>query len=199
MTVTLADMKTHLNMRSTADDAELMGFLAAGLSIVEGLVGSITPTSYTESHSGGLTSIILYHQPVISIQSITEWWGNGLYTLTSQPLGGGTSDAYGYTLDDPSSGRLTRRGAGGYATPFMGGAGSITVTYTAGRVSVPSSVDLALKIIVANLWTTQRSAAALPSMGGGDTFQPPGMSGGLPRLALDLIEGSGMMRVPGIG
>jgi hypothetical protein len=197
--VTLADMKDHLNIRSSSDDFELLGFLAAGLSVVEGLVGSITPTSYTESHSGGSVSIILYHQPVISIDSVTEWWGNGLFTLSSQPLGGGVSDQYGYTLDDASSGRLTRRMTGGYPFPFIGGTNSITVTYTAGRTSVPASIDLAQKIITASLWTSQRGTAALPPMGGDMQAVPVGGGGQIPSLALQLIEGSGLMRVPGIG
>lgn len=197
MVVSLQDVKSHLNMSGSENDDELYVYLDAATNIIEGLIGAVVPTQYTEVHDGGRTSIITYHQPVQSVDSITEYIGNTTWTLTEQPVGQ-SINAFGYTLDDPMSGRITRRGAGSYPQPFVGGAGTVSITYTAGRETVPPAISLAALVIIGNLWQTQRGAAALPSPGSSGDVAVSGMAGALPSLAMDLIEGSGLMRVPGI-
>ncbi len=202
MIVSLDDVKTHLNMSlsGTTNDLELARFVDAATGIVEGVIGSVTPTTYTnEPHNGGSTSIITYHQPVISVQSVTEYTGNTVWSLTNQAVGAST-DNYGYTLDDPLSGRITRRGSASYPVRFLGSQDDVLVTYTAGRLTVPSTVQLAALIIIDDLWSQTQRGTAPPIPGGpaSDVAQP-GTSGGIPSLALELLEGSGMARVPGIG
>lgn len=194
--VTLADAKTHLNITSTTNDDELTRFIAAAQSVVENEIGSVDPVQYTEVHNGGSPVIVTYHAPVISVDSLSEYAGNTVYALTNQPVGFSTSP-WGYTLDDPLSGRITRRGAGSYPMPFLGGENAVTITYTAGRTTVPASVQLATLIIIAQLWQTQRGTASLPTLGGGDMSGTP-VSTLIPAMAAELLEGSGMQRVPGI-
>ena len=111
---TLDDLRAHLNIPGTSDDAELSGVLAAAVNVAEGLVGPLTGTTVTEAHFFPGSTILLRHRPVVAIADVSGGY------LPS-----------GYILD-AAAGLL--RTANGYAFP-----GTVTVTYTAGRTEVPAA------------------------------------------------------------
>lgn len=143
--VTLAaDVLPHLNMTSVPTDGglELQGFIAAATTVIEDIVGHVVSVTFDEFYDGGNTSINLRALPVLSIASITEIIGITGYTITPQPVGFAV-DNYGYTLDVPRTGRVTRRSAGSVPYPWYQNVGNIEVVYTAGRASVPANIRLA--------------------------------------------------------
>jgi hypothetical protein len=154
--LTLAEVKGHLAITDTAHDSQLPDIITAAVGVVEGLIGPLTPKTYSETYSGGGYSIVLRHVPVISVTSVVESWGNTNYTLTNEPVGG-TSDAYGYDLEDPKAGLIVRRTVGGYPFPFFSGMGNIAITYVAGRTSVPPDVKLAVIRQIRDLWSDYQS------------------------------------------
>jgi hypothetical protein len=209
MTVpTLDDVKAHLNITSAIGDAELQGVLDAAVNVVEGMVGAIAPVQYTETYAGGTMSFFVSHPPLLSVQSMTEYFGNGSTPLTLEPLGT-TGDAYGYVVEDAEWGEISRRAtawfpnqSGSYQMWSRFGS-TVVIAYTAGRATVPPAIRLAILVVAAELWQTQRGTAALPAPGAVFPAQPGGggdWTGGasIPALARQLCQGSGLMRTPGI-
>lgn len=154
--LTLADAKRHLVVTETTHDAVIQDLINAAVGVIEGLIGPITPKTYTETYSGGGYTIVLRHTPVVSVSSVTENWGTINYTLTNQPVGQAT-DAYGYDIENPYSGTLARRTVGSFPFQFFPGEGNVAVTYTAGRTSVPPDVKLALIRQLRLLWADYQS------------------------------------------
>ncbi|GAC1375209.1 MAG: hypothetical protein NVSMB4_03240 [Acidimicrobiales bacterium] len=186
--ISLSDAKTQLNMSSgTSNDEELRTWLGATTEIVEYFCGSMVVRPYTEVHDGGKAQITLYHAPVLSVSAVTEWVGFTAYNLTLQPYGSATS-AYGFSLDNPSAGVITRRSSGSFPVPFLPGTNNVTVTYTAGRQAIPYSVQAAARLIVAHLWSTRRGAMALPGPSGSETSMVPGFEYAVPIKAIELME-----------
>jgi hypothetical protein len=184
--ISLADAKTALRLTGTKDDDELRLFLEATTDIVENFVGTVLPRSFTEQHDGGAQTIVLYHQPVLAVQSLTVIVGNMTWTLTNQPPGQST-DFYGFSLDDAEGGRITRRGSASIPMQFEGGPGGISVTYTAGRPVIPPGIKLAAQIILQHLWRTQRASMPASNRNDGDTAIPVSMED-LPSYAITLLE-----------
>jgi hypothetical protein len=179
--VTYQDVKTHLNLTDDGDAFELTRFIDAASDIVEQIVGPLSDSTYTETHDATNRSVlVLNHFPVQSVQSVVESVWGASRTLTAQPVG---SAGFGYTMA-AESGVMERRFYGG-PSRFCG---PVTVTYTAGRGSVPAAVQLATLVIVAYLWQTQRGAASLPSVGG-EPAPAFVQNGGVPPLALELLRG----------
>lgn len=151
--VVLADVKKHLNIAATdtSQDAELNGFIDAATAYILNMTGPINATSFTEVHSGNGATIVLRNVPVISVQSLTEYVGPTGYVLTQSELGG-ASTAYGFSIDNPRDGVITRRYSGGIVGPFAGGVNNIVITYTAGRGYVPGDVRMAVLQDIAGLF-----------------------------------------------
>ena len=177
----LADLKAHLNLPTAggADDAELAEMLDAAVNVVEGIIGPITAASVTETHRGVRSDVIVLRRtPVVDLVSVSSRYGS---SLTAESLGDFELDA--------ESGLLRR--ADGY-----GFAGSFTVTYSVGRPSVPADIRLAILIIAAHLFETQRmpglSAASAPAgFGGADGIPDTGDAGrgfAIPRRAEELLH-----------
>jgi len=185
--ISLADAKAQLNMSSTVNDEELRTWLGATTEIVEYFCGSMVVRPYTEVHSGGKASLALYHSPVVSVSAITEFNGTVAYNLTLQPVGSSTS-AYGYSVDNPTAGIVTRRSSSSWPMPFIPGDNNVTVTYTAGRQIIPYAVQGAARLIVAHLWTTRRGAMPLPAASGAETSMVPGFEYAVPIKAIELME-----------
>lgn len=150
--VTLAQVKSHLGMPAgdTTHDTELQTFIDAATPIVEYITGPINPTTRTETlNVWGQNFVVLSLVPVISIQSAVEYLNLLPNTLTAQPPGSTTSN-YGYSLDRPESGLLTRRGITGNITNFIGQ--TLVISYTAGLASVPADIKLAALEDIRALW-----------------------------------------------
>lgn len=153
---TLADLKAHTDKVSSADDDELQEMLDAAVEVVEGIVGPIDePASVTETHYNVSSDVlILKRMPVGELLSVSSRYGA---TTTALTLGD-------YELDAATG--LVRSASGCWFN------GTYTVSYTSGRDALPASIRLAVLIIAAHLWETQRrpgfSSDAPAGFGGAD-------------------------------
>lgn len=169
---TVDDLKPYLNKTSNADDAELTDMLDAAVDIAEGVVGPLTSETVTETHYGLSSAVlVLRRAPALALTSVSGRVYPGAlqtsYLLTD------------YTLD-PDTGIV--RLANGYRF-----AGDYTVTYSAGRTTLPAAVRLAILIIAGHLWETQRGVAPTP-LQQQDAFGPPPTAGyALPNRAQELL------------
>lgn len=176
---TLTDLKIHTGITSAKDDDELVEMLDAAIDVVEGIVGPISGGSVTEVHRGvNSDALVLRRMPTVALSSISARYG-----ATTSPLA-----AADYELD-ADTGLL--RSVSGYR--FVG---DYTVTYTAGRDVLPAAIRLAVLIIAAHLWETQRvpgaGPARAPGFGGADGIPDMGGSGGMgfaiPNRAQELLQ-----------
>lgn len=168
--VSLADVKKHLNLTTVTNDDELRAFVSAASETIEGLVGPVSRRTFTETLDASGPVVVLSHPPVIEVTAISEWTGTTGYPLTPQPTGDSTVDSYGYDLNG-DAGLLFRR-TSGYAGTWVTGPRSVTVTYTAGRTTVPAAIRLATLKLVKHMWGDQRGAS-LPLSAVGDQFESP--------------------------
>lgn len=172
---TVTDLKIHLNKTTDADDTELGDMLDAAIEVVEGIVGPVGESEVTETHynvSSGL--LVLRRHPASALVSVSSRVG-----ATTSPLT--LSD---YELD-PSTGIV--RLASGY-----GFYGNFTVTYAVGRETVPASIRLAILIIAAHLFETQRvpganRGAGQPGFGAAPEMGAP-MGFAIPNRAQELLQ-----------
>jgi len=179
--VTLDEIKAHLSLVGSYDDAELAAFLATAIPVVESIVGPITPrTIVGEGHAAGSVQITTNYRPIISVESITEMVGQQQRTLTLQPVGYAT-DNYGYSIDSYTRGLITRRGTGSLAYNFgMIGHGSglgvntVLISYTAGRTNPPENVRFMVKELVKYMWRQVKGGQASFQDG---SFSPAATSG----------------------
>ena len=164
--VPLADVKTNLNMTSTANDIELLGMLADAQTAVENLVGPLDAQTFTEEFDEHTRNIVLSRTPVVSVLSVLiEPW------LGQAPI----DDTPAWRLNK-TTGVLRRQVIGG-GFPFIGRGSIFTVTYTCGRSPVPGPIRRAILLQVTRMWLTQR-APAQPNRGTGQASpQMPVYSG----------------------
>lgn len=189
--ITLPDVKRHLSITESTHDAALQDLIDAAVGVVEGLIGPLTPKTYSEVYNGGGYRLVLRHAPVVSVSSVVENWGTINYTLTNQPVGQAT-DAYGYDIDDPEAGILVRRTVGSFPFPFFSGIGNVAVTYTAGRTSVPGPVKLAVLRQIRDLWSDYQSGRTKNGVVSASNAMPYGVSNYVADLLLPY------MLMPGI-
>lgn len=165
--VDLASVKAHLNIpaTNTTQDAELRGFILAASPLIRDICGPIVPEQHTEYFNGGVMTLSVSWQPLISIQSVTEYYGLSTFTLTEQPLGA-QMNAFAYTVDY-TTGQLTRRTFGGQAAMFAIGDKNIKVVYTAGLTgaTVPFNVRLGALELIRHLWQMTQQGGR-PKWGG---------------------------------
>lgn len=166
--LTLAEVKSHLRLTTTANDTVLPSFISAAESGIVARVGPLAPTAAVETHDGGGIMIRLLTRPVISVASVFESYGTTNRVLTEQPLdGSGGFSAYGYTIEKAEG--VVERRISGIAGAFAPGRRNITVSYTAGWASdgtsatLPADLAEAVKEQVRHLWSdSQRGPTARP-------------------------------------
>lgn len=192
--VTLDDVKAHLNKTDFNDDLELQGFIDAATPLVENLAGPVVPRTVVEYYSGGTTSITLNSQPVLSVTSIVETYGQTNYNLTQVELGQGMT-GFCFTLN-PLTGQIIRRAYNAEAM-FPIGTNNVRVEYIAGRATVPANIRLAALMLIQHLWSTSQlnRNGNRPTLGGDDSFVP-GMGFAVPNRVKELLQPS--PRVPGV-
>lgn len=171
--ISLEQAKEALNIppASTRDDEELRRMLATASGMVESITGPLRRQTFVETHQGGGSAISLRHPPVVSVDALT---GPGFVPDAA---------TLANTVLSPESGVLRIIGGSRFADP-------LTVSYTAGRGSVPPEVQTAVAIILEHLWATQRGWAARPTVRGeasGDAAPRP-MGFALPSRAEQLLE-----------
>lgn len=185
--ISLAQAKTHLRIppTDTADDDAIQNvFIPAITDVIRAECGDVIPTQYDENYDGGDFSISVRHIPVLSVELVQEGWGWTNYTLDYVQVNATTATSmFAYSLDNKSSGTLTRRTAGNVNIPFMTGSDNIRIIYTAGRSAVPGAITLAALELLAHWWQgSQQRAAQYQSEGydAVDVAQPTsGAAGGL--------------------
>lgn len=141
MTVTLTDVRTHLNYpnpsSASGDDSELQGFLDAAVAEAEFYVGPLSSGSVTETHFGVYADrIFLRKTPVTDVATLT---------IARYPS---ASTVEYVTADIQSDGPtgMVRLLNGTFLS------GDITVVYTAGASAVPPLVRLGILDLIAHWW-----------------------------------------------
>lgn len=173
--ISLADAKAQLNTTTTVNDEELRTYVEATTGVIEQELGmAVVRRPRTEEHCirGGL---VLNWTPVV--------------TLTSMALVDGT---YTWNVAD-----LHVSPAGVVTSPLgVAPYGNVTVTYLAGMSIIPENYCLAARIIVQQIWKTQRPDRGAPGRGSSldDSMGYQQMGFAIPNRAKELL-GSGL---PGI-
>lgn len=170
----LAEAKAQLNITTTTNDLELESYIGALTAVIEGYVGPVETQEVTETVDGRGQFLALLRPPVQSIASITPIMN-----------GGSALDPAGLHVDKPSG--VVRRTDGG---SFTGG--PWTVVYTAGRGTIPPTINLAARILLQHLWRTQLAQARGGLAGGNSDFSVsdpiPGFGYAVPNRVLQLLE-----------
>jgi hypothetical protein len=128
MIVTLTDAKTHLNLSSAANDAELQAFLDSAEELVAEETRTYSVASYTETRPVDCGVAFLSHTPVVSVVSVTA---------PGETITGFTIHPYG-------------------AVSGLDGWREVTIAYTAGGELPQARVRTAVLMVTQRLWETQR-------------------------------------------
>lgn len=175
--LTLAEAKAQLDIETSTSDTELQAYVDGVTMAIEAHVGPVENRSVTETHdipACGAGVLVLRQTPAVSLTSVLPVLGNGA-----------VYDVAGLDLDGPTG--MVRRTDGGRLC------GPLRITYTAGRGTVPATINLAARIMIQHLWRTQFGASrAGASIGGGDDFsvnEPvAGWGYAIPNRVLQLLE-----------
>lgn len=184
--VSLADLRTHLNIASTtqASDAELTALEESATDILEATIGRplrlVTITG--EKHDGG-PSIRLNAVPCACRPCQTT----RVLTVTSVSVDGTTVSSGEYVLDS-DLGKILRKPAITWtATDPLG----IAVTYQAGYSAAPYWLVMAIKRLVEHLWKqTQQPRGGRPTAAA-EASPTPGAAFLLPYAIQSLIDPHG--------
>lgn len=170
--LTLAEAKAQLDIDGTGEDTELQAYVDSLTAVIERYTGPVENREVTETVDGRGTRLALTQVPAVSLTSLTP------------VLTGGQAVAVGEVHLDGDAGILRRLDGGAFA------GGPWTAVYTAGRGTVPATINLAARILLQHLWRTQYGAAR----GGAsaDDFlvsEPaPGWGYAVPNRVLQLLE-----------
>jgi uncharacterized phiE125 gp8 family phage protein len=178
----VADLKIHLNLpdRGTADDDELREVLDAAVEVVENLIGPLGVSTVTEIHRGVSSDmLVLRRMPIGELTAVSARYATGVAT----PL-----DLVDFELDAATGILRVVTGARFW--------GTFVVEYTTGRAAMPAAVRLAILIVAAHLWETQRmpgqSRDSLPAGFGGADGIPdatlPSRGFAIPNRAQELLQ-----------
>jgi len=180
--VTLADVKDFIGIPTaqTTRDTVLTRYIAAATAWATYVSDAIIPTVYTnEVHSGGGPTIVLFNTPIVSVSSVIEYWGTSAYTLT--PSEAGVNQTYGYSIDNPSSGILSRRW-NGMVGAFVPGRNNVVVTYKAGYEVIPADIATYVLMDIQGLYNASQQGRR-QGAGAGEQYMAGLPLNAFPRLA----------------
>jgi hypothetical protein len=143
----LDEAKTFLNLRTSVNDEELEGMIPAAIARVERHLDEQfvdVQVSETVSAFGGV--LWPSHRPVKEVVSAELYGGTTTWVAES-------------VLIDSRIPAVTS----GVGSPFYG---DVALTYVAGRTSVTAAEKLAVKMVLAEYWRTQRVEVAANSARG---------------------------------
>lgn len=170
--LTLAEAKAQLDIETTTDDGELQAYIDSLTAVIERHTGPVENRSVTEQLNSRGSRLALSQVPAVSLTSITP------------VLIGGLAIDVGDLVLDGDTGVLWR-----WDRQFFYG-GPWSVTYVAGRGTVPPTIKLAALFLLQHLWRTQYGAAR--GGGGADDYsvtEPvPGFGYAIPNRVLELLE-----------
>lgn len=180
----LVEVKAQLNKTTTADDAELLGYIDAVTAPIEDFCGAVLPHTVTEWHDAYGSTLWLRSERIASVTSITEYQGitPTVYVEAADPTAAG---AYSFFVDPALHGKVERLGSSGYPQPFSG---RIKVVYVAGFATIPAALNEAARLIVQTLWRTQNGGAGLPQLSDEPTVDFAGFDAPIPARALMLMS-----------
>lgn len=136
----LAEVKQHLNISSSSDDAELLSFLARAEAAIATRCGPLELTSTTERVRGGRSMLTVRESPINSLTSVTPVSGSALDT----------------SLLVVSS----RAGVIEYLSGSRFGSRWYDVVYQAGWSPLPKDLRGVVLETVDHMWTSQRVGRA---------------------------------------
>lgn len=176
---TVTDLKAHLNLPSadTSQDDELGDVLDAAVEMVSDLVGPLESGAITETHRGiNSPLLVLRSQPAAELTSISVRYATGV----EEPL-----TLADYELDVNTGIVRVLSGARFF--------GTYIVEYDSGRATLPATIKLAVLIIAAHLFETQRvpmqgEVAPVGFGGGVDAVTPVSRGYALPNRAIELLR-----------
>jgi hypothetical protein len=170
--ITLSEAKSHLRypnpVQPNSDDLGLQIFIDAVQEVLTYECDDLTPTLHSERHNGGSYKIFTYHSPVLSVENVQENWGWITYDLDFQDAGAdpASTSMFGYSIDTPETGEISRRTVASTPIPFIPGEKNIFIQYTSGRATLPPDIKLAALELLAHAW--QNSQLRSVSMSGGN-------------------------------
>ena len=185
---TLDDVKAYLRLPTsdTAYDTEITNLLYVATDLIEvycnrPIVPKVMPT---ESHDGWAgDTIMLLYRPVVSVQSVTEYWSTGGPHVLSEVSPSSPGD--GYQLE-ARTGRLIRSFDGVWPKPWFPGSRNVVVDYTAGYATMPPTLWQAAREFVAHIFAQgeQFNPVGIPKFSGNESVdqldQKPGLWAGVP-------------------
>lgn len=139
--LTLAEVKSHLNITVATHDGELAAFIDAAEAAVAQRVGPLVPESRT-LRVRPASRVLRIPTPAVSVTAVTDADGVAV-TLSNLYL-------------DGASGIVTFNDGTGFPSSYY------TVVYVAGRDPIPADLRLAVKELVRHLWDTQRGPTRRP-------------------------------------
>ena len=163
--ITLQEAKTHLRdphpSQVSADDPSIQIFLDAVQEVLTFECDDLTPTLHSERHNGGNYKIFTYHSPILSVENVQENWGWISYDLDFQDVGVEpvATSMFGYSIDTPEVGEISRRTVASVPIPFIPGEKNIFIQYTAGRATLPPDVKLGALELLAHMWQNSQLRA----------------------------------------
>jgi Phage gp6-like head-tail connector protein len=146
--VSLDDAKAYLNITDTKSDDELRQFIASAEAAISNRCGPLVPTEVTRTVTAYGNQLVLPVIPALSLTSMTR-------TADST-----TVDVGMFTLR-PSGVATVTSGVAMYFSP-----GDYTVTWMAGRSTIPADLYRAVLEMLRNLWETQRGGSTSGGMPG---------------------------------
>jgi hypothetical protein len=178
----LQDAKDALNIpqATTTSDAEIMSYIYTIESCLKRYTGGpiVNRTVVERAEMMSNQTVILVRQrPLVSVTSIASASGASIDISTGLDL-------------DVNAGILRRKLGLPFYGPFFSWLPQVTVTYVAGwGTAVPAAFGSAARIILQNLWTTQRGPSPQPLMGEEMTTLP-GFGFAIPNQAAELLDGA---------
>ena len=166
--LTLAEAKKHLNVTSTNEDDEIQATIDAAEATIAKRVGPLSATTVTRVVTSDGGRLVLPVTPAISLTSIAAVYG------------GSTVDVAGLQLD-LAAGVVSSYTPSAYSFSPV----AYTVTYQAGRTTLPDDLLYAVKELVRHLWRTQRGPTARPGQAPGDAPAPSYL---IPYAVAELLE-----------
>lgn len=167
---TVADVHALLGIPAadTSRDAELANLTFVATDMIESWCNRpIVPKAMpAESHDGWSgDTIMLFYTPVVSIQSVTEYWSTGGAHVLSEVSPSTPGDGYQAEL---RTGRLIRTFDGQWPMPWFPGSRNVIVNYTAGFSTMPPAIWQAARELVRHIWIQQEqlNPANVPKFSG---------------------------------
>ncbi len=165
--LTLALAKTHLNITTSAQDAELQTFIDAAEAVIAQRCGPLASTATTVRVRGERAALSLPITPAITLTSVTPVDGAAL-TLADLYL-------------DTAAGVVTWDSGDSFDARFY------DVVYAAGRTTAPADLMMGVKELVRHLWETQRGPTRRPGSTAALESDAPGAGYLLPWRVSELI------------